>query len=179
MLEWPQQIAAADSLIEYGKSVSASCFVSQVEIHPAFASHQIAIREASNKINYFSFNEWAVRPSQSITVMLIKGIDQMGLFSKLSSQRTASGTDYTLETYVSALEVIRARPYFFAHVAVEFRLFDTVSGALITRYDTSVQRLLAKNDLNLFAAAVSNIFAEELQNLAQRIPTDIGAHENP
>jgi ABC-type uncharacterized transport system auxiliary subunit len=177
LLEYPRHITAdliiPDSLAyQFG-----SCFIETVDVHPAFSSHQIAIRENTNQINYFSFNEWAVRPSQSFTKLITDFFSDTGLFSEINVGRSSHGNDFIIDTYVSKIEVVKSRSLFLANVELEFQLKDVATGEVISKmYDGEV-KVMEKMDLNLFAATVSEIFVEKLHAFALQLNSDLKARQ--
>lgn len=173
LLEYPRlstmELLLADSLTSLG----GSCFIAQVDVHPAYASHQIVIRESSNQINYFSFNEWAVRPSQSLTAFITDFLTDADIFTSINAGRVALGNDFLLETSISKLEVVRAKPNLLAHVDISFTLRDLNTGSVVARHHGNEMKILEEKDLNQFAAAVSSIVAEQLHAFVQQI-NDVG-----
>lgn len=169
LLEYPRlttlELLAGDSLVNLG----GSCFIAPVEVHPAYATHQIVIREESNQINYFSFNEWAVRPNQSLTVFITDFFTDAGIFTSINAGRVAHGNDFLLETYVSKLEVMRGKPQLLAHVELTFTLSDMYTNKVVARHHANEVKILEDKDLNQFAAAVSQIFVEQLHVFARQI----------
>ena len=169
LLEYPRLttlgLLAEDSLSVLG----GSCFIAPVEVHPAFATHQIVVRESTNQINYCSFHEWAVRPSQSLTVFITDFFTDTGMFSSINSGRVALGNDFLLETYVSKLEVMRSKQQLLAHVELTFTLRYMRNNTVIARHHASEIKMLEEKNLNQFAAAVSRIVVEQLRIFARQI----------
>ncbi len=87
------------------RTLDATCELRNVEVAVPYASHQIAIREDTHRIRYFSFNEWAHRPELSLTTMMRTFLEKNRFFREIVSGRLREATDYTLKTKVHRLEV--------------------------------------------------------------------------
>ncbi len=177
LLEYPRHITADLRITDSLAYPFGSCFIETVEVHPAFSSHQIAIRENSNQINYFSFNEWAVRPSQSFTKLIKDFFSDTGLFTEINIGRSAHGNDFIIETYVSKIEVVKSRSLFLANVELEFLLKEGATGKVISNMYDSEVKVLKNMDLNLFAATVSEMFVEKLHAFALQLNSDLTARQ--
>ncbi len=169
LLEYPVEKSADQPLQGQSGLLPYSCFVAPVEIHPAFATHQIAIREQANQINYFSFNEWAVRPTQSLTKLALKFLQNNELFGRVTDSQLVPRNDFIFETYVSRIDMTMDRRDFIAHLAVEFRLVNNETGQTIAIHHTENQRRLEEKNLNEFAAAISEMFVNEMNVFARQL----------
>jgi ABC-type uncharacterized transport system auxiliary subunit len=162
LLEYPSEQAAASYTPEHTAPFPYACNVSPVDIHPAFASHQIAIREHANQINYFSFNEWATRPTESLTRLVLQYFQNNEVFETVISLRSGLGSVFSVETHVSRMDLTIEQKAFTANLAVKFSLVHNETRQVITSYQKVNQRLLEDKSLNEFAAAISEMFVEGL-----------------
>jgi cholesterol transport system auxiliary component len=135
----------------------------------AYLTHQIALREGSHAIRYFSFNEWAVRPDQALEEILRQYLSKHPLFTEGLAGRSAGEAGYRLETFVFRLEVGREQNDFVASLDMELVLTDTASGRVVASREASHRERLAQRDLNLFARAVSEAFVLELDRFAAQL----------
>lgn len=144
------------------KTIDGTFEVQRVEVAPAYASHQIAVREDTHRIRYFSFNEWAHRPALSLTNMTFSFLEEGRFFREIVTGRLHGTPDFVLKTMVRHMEVDHQSDVFEARLVVEFRLLNAETEEIILHHRADRNRLLDENSLNLFAAAVSELFAEEL-----------------
>lgn len=160
VLEYPSGLVLAP---EEGMSqVDGSLHIEAPVIHQAFATHQIALREDTHEIKYFTFNEWANRPEQSLATILWSYFQDMPVFGQ-GAVLTGSGQEtHALRTHVSRMEVVQHRNDFGARLDVEFLLVDRASGSILSTRKVSREEPLAQRNLNLFAAAISRVVVEEL-----------------
>ena len=143
--------------------VEKSLLVNPVEIHPAFSSNQIAIREDTHEIRYFSFNQWAVRPDQSLTSLLTDFLKRSNIFSSVYSPMVYIETDLTLETTVYNLEIVEDGRTFNARLNLEYRL-NSSDGQVLYSHRADRKETLEDRNLNLFSEAITSIFIGELEN---------------
>jgi ABC-type uncharacterized transport system auxiliary subunit len=144
-------------------------------VHQAFATHQIALREDSHEIKYFSFNEWVSRPEQSLNAILWSFFQDFPAFEQ-GVVAVAGGQDgFGIETHVSRMEVVQVRNDFHARLDVEFRLVDRSDGKILFTHRTGRQEALRQRNLNLFAATISEMFIEELQVFANGMLREVRA----
>lgn len=143
-------------------TVPGTCTVYPVEVSPAFATNQIAIRENTHEIRYFSFNQWAVRPEQGLTELLNRFLSENNIFLEVYRPSLIKEGDYILESRVYNLEVVSERKHYHARLSLEFILTDSKSGQPVKNHRADKTVPLEQRDLNLFASAISRIFIEEI-----------------
>jgi uncharacterized lipoprotein YmbA len=169
LLEYPagsaSQFAADSAEVRFDKPV----FINPVEIHPAFATHQIAIREGAYQINYFSFNEWATRPGQSLYILTSRFLSDHKWFSKLVDAPSAALQGYSLTVSIHRMEVAKVKQHFNTSLSMEFMLTDNQSGETTSSGLIDVRQGLESKNLNLFAAAVTAIYLDELNGFLDRV----------
>jgi ABC-type uncharacterized transport system auxiliary subunit len=171
ILEYPRDLSVTlpDPLI----TLDRSCFVSQVDVFPAFATNQIAYRENSHEIRYYSFNHWAVRPEASFTRMILTFFDTYPVFEQVYHDSPVHNADYTIETSVLRLEVVREGNDFLANLILKFRLTDNTTGDVVTEHNASNTTEIVERNLNLFAAAVNEMFIEEFSVFINAVMNNI------
>ena len=151
------------------KSLDATCELKKVEVAAPYASHQIAIREDSHRMRYFTFNEWAHRPGQSFSNMALRYLEEGKFFRELFTGRQRETPDYLIETKVFHLEVDNRTGMFEARLVVEFQMINTASNEPVVLHPANKSRFLQDNGLNLFAAATSDLFYDELSNFMELV----------
>lgn len=164
IIEYPADRQQSDTLTPLPFSLQ----IQDVDVHPAYGTTQIAIREEKNKINYFVNNQWASRPQQNFERFTVTYLSRNNIFQTTERRFWNDEPDYRLYISVYNMEVVRDNKDFTARLHLEFRL-ETLSGEIIDRHISDNFRLLEKRDLNLFATAINNIFYEELNYFAKRI----------
>lgn len=163
-LEWP----------EGAFTISGSCHIEDVSIAPAYNTHQIAVRENSHQVRYFSFNEWAVRPERQLTDLLLDFFHQNQVFQDVMHGRPMVQADYLLRTEVSHLELDHQDQVFKARLQMEMLLVDTSNGNTVFRHQSDRMEEIPEKDLNQFAAVISRLFEEELMAFSVAGMREIG-----
>ncbi len=170
LLEYPSDVII--HLHDTSTLLEKTCFLNPVNIYPVFSTNQIVYRENSHEIKYYSFNQWAVRPESSFTRMLMDFLEIYSVFGKVYSNSQINDSDYSIETSVQRLEVIRERKTYYANLNVRFRLADNKSGEILTEYVASRKTRMEERNLNLFAAAISEMFVMEFSVFINEILKD-------
>lgn len=148
---------------------AGKCEILPVYVAPVYASHQIAMREDSHSIRYFAFNEWAQRPGSRLTDMIVDYLESNNVFERTGFGRITDVADYIFETKVYRMEIDSQHDAFIARFIAEFSLIDNNTGKVINYHKADQSRELPGKDMNLFAAAISEIFAEELHVFIYKI----------
>ncbi len=136
--------------------------VFDVLVAPSYASHQIAIREESHRIRYFSFNEWAIRPGVALSAAAFNFFKLSGAFTEIIHGWRTEDVDYLIETEVFHLEVDDRDGLFQARLHLEFTVSNARNGEILYRHRADRYDELPERSLNLFAETVSRLFADEL-----------------
>lgn len=149
--------------INNGAPVQKSCLIRQVNISPAYATTQIALRERTHEIRYFAVNQWAVRPEQSLTSLLVGFIEENNVFRNIYTRPAFNlEPDYIMETTIHHMVLIEEGRDYYARLSLEYALRDPGNDQVIVNHRADRKELLEEKNLNLFAAAISEIFIEEL-----------------
>ncbi len=164
VLEIP--VSVHEKMPERLTPLAGSYFVKPVELSPAYASYQIALREESHSIRYFSFNEWAERPSNALTAMVNSFFNTNQVFEETLTGRQTEQADHIMQTRIHRMEADHQGSDFEARLVVEFSLTDARTGEILHHHRADRSSPLPQRNLNLFAAAISELFAEELASFA-------------
>ncbi len=156
---WPEQATI----------LPGTCLIASTEIAIAYATHQIAVREDSHQIRYFSFNEWAIRPEQAFTRLVLDFFEKYPVFEHLRYGRVTHPTDYVLDTRVIVVELDAREDDFQARLEVHFSLTRPEDDQVLQSYRAERIETLESIDLNSFAKAVSHMFAEELHAFSVKV----------
>lgn len=175
-------IEEPDSMInmqaDSGKMINAWCEVEEVKVYPAFASRQIVLRDASHQIRYFGNHEWAVRPSEILTPLIIDYLSTHLVFKRVADRFWEVAPDYRLKTTIFKLELGTIKKNKFeARLRIRFELINTKTDTIITARNVARNSTLRKNDLNLWASAISQMLHEELSNFSEQIRASLPANK--
>jgi ABC-type uncharacterized transport system auxiliary subunit len=142
--------------------------IADIDVHPAFATSQIALREEDHEVGYFVNHQWASRPQQCFERFTVNYMKHNNIFQHVERRYWNLIPEYRLYVTVNNLEVLRQGKDFFARLHVEFRI-ESSAGEVIESHFSDTTRLLEKRNLNLFAKAINNIYFEELNYFARKV----------
>jgi hypothetical protein len=118
-------------------------------------------------------NIWAVRPEQSLTNMMTEFFKNHKVFESVHLSTLNTETDFTLGATVYNLEVVQESRDYYARLNVEYQLKDHQSNQIVYDHRADKRVLLDDRNLNLFAAAISEIYVEELAKFVNTIIEEI------
>jgi ABC-type uncharacterized transport system auxiliary subunit len=167
VLETPKDTTVIDTTsTEY---IDEFCEVGKVNIYPAFSTRRIANRSRSHEITYYSSHEWAVRPTDILTNMLVDYMNAKGLFKSIAPRYWEVSPKYKIETTIYQLEVVKQNNDLAAHLHIEFRLVNNESKKTVTRYQADLTNPLEERKINLFASAISKMYYSAINDFSARI----------
>ncbi len=149
--------------------VKATCMIPEVYVYPPYSGTQIPLRNRSNELQYFSYHEWAVRPAQIFRQITMDYLSAENLFIRVSDRFWNENPDYRLELTIFNMEVIENKKSFEARFNYKFELIHAETYNLTLQQSADLRETLENNDLNLFAEAISTMFQNELEKLAENI----------
>lgn len=165
MLEYTaKQDIASDTL----SALPYSLEIMDIDLNPAFSSHQIAMREDAHEVKYFVNHQWASRPQKSLERFVVNYFNEHAIFENVRRSFWNVQPDFRLYIIIYNLEVVRDRKDFSAHLHLEMWL-ESNEGEVIHRHVADQTRMLEKRSLNLFAQAINNMFYEELNYFANKL----------
>ncbi len=154
-------------------NIDKFCEVSPVNVYPAFATNRIALRGNTHEVEYFRNHEWAIRPAENFTNIIIEFFERYEVFKGVDTRYWRTVPDYRLETTIYQLEVLENRKKISARINLEFRLIDIQTDQVILKHSADRYKQLEENKINLFAAAISEMFYQELINTTKKITSTI------
>lgn len=161
-IEWPDDLKVAEA--EDPGLIPGQCEIDQVLIIPPYEKMQIVNRSGSHEITFYKYNQWAVRPSVAVAEVIRTYLEGVRLFERVSTRYSRTIPDYRFSTTIRQLEVIEKKNQFLAHVNLEFRIMNNPDEKVLIEHRADRTEPLAKKDLNLFAAAISDLLVSELRS---------------
>jgi len=143
--------------------VPGRCEIDQIEISPLYEKTQIVNRSDSHEISYYRYHQWAIRPSVAVMEVVRTYLEGAGMFESVSSRYSRAIPDYHFTTTVRQLELIESKNQFLAHLHIEFGLVSSVDGRTLLEHRADRTAPLEKKEMNLFAAAISDMLVSELR----------------
>lgn len=154
-----------------------SCEIMAIELAPPFASNRIALRMRSHELTYYAYHKWAVRPDEILTPMVEQYLQNQGIFATASRRLWELNPHYRLQTRINRLEVIQDEKSLAARLDLEFSFIDNASKRVLAYHAAGKTKTLPQKNLNQFAAAISDLFHDELKTVAQKIAAALESAE--
>jgi ABC-type uncharacterized transport system auxiliary subunit len=164
---------SSEYIYETENTIDQYCEIIPVDIYPAYSSLKVALRSDDYEIIYYSFHQWAVRPSESFTRIMEDYFLHHKVFKGVSTRFWRINPKYKLITSIYRLEVLEEQGQLNAHLSLEFRLVEGENNLLLLSHKVNRKELLNSKDLNLFARAVGEIFYDELNRFSGKIMSEI------
>lgn len=161
LLEYP-----AERTVSFGEADNPLPVIVEAEdvnVSPAFASYEIAIRANTHEIRYFAQHRWATRPVKSMTSFLLTFFERNDVFENAGPRFWKVPPHYKLRTNIHQMEIFEEDKMFYARLHLELQLIKTDTEQVILTHVADNRQALDERDMNLFADAISNMFFDELQ----------------
>ena len=166
VLETPDDTTFVDTSKGY---IDEFCEVEKVVIYPAFETRQIANRSQSHQISYYSSHEWAVRPAEVLTNMLVDFMEGKRMFKRVATRYWKVSPAYKIESTIYQLEVVNEDNKLAAHLKLEFRLVNADTQEVLTKYQMNQYKTMEEKKINVFATIISELFYTALDDFSNKI----------
>ena len=143
--------------------------IGPVDVSPAYSSTRIVNRTRKNEIYYYSYHEWAILPKISVQEIAKEYFRSTNFYAEVSERLFESRPDYKLAIHVPKLEISEVTGVPTAHLVVQFRYIAVESGQVVLLHSIDENKNLQEKDLNMMAAAVSNLLWDSLISMNQKI----------
>lgn len=144
------------------------CEVRQTKVSKAFESNKIAYRSRSHELSYYNYHEWAIRPADAFTELMVNHFNNERLFKGVSERFWQVKPDYLLESDLFALEVVENNGMLEAHIAFEVRLLENNTFDILVAHRFNETIMLESKDLNEMAKKISQLLEKELGVLVDK-----------
>jgi len=166
VLETPDDTTYVDTTRGF---INEFCEVDKVAIYPAFETRQIANRSQSNQITYYSSHEWAVRPTEVLTNMLVDFMERKKMFRRVATRYWKVSPAYKIEATIFRLEVVNEDKELAAHLKMELRLVDGDTQEVIRKHKTDQYKTMEEKKINVFASMISEMYYSALNDFSDKI----------
>ena len=167
VIELPQESEVAT--VDPGQQFAANVDVRDFQVAKAFEQTRIALRTATNELNYFYYHHWAVRPSYSLADQIHLILDKKGMFNRCL-RGFSYNPDYLIWGTVESIERIHLDKKQNAHLTMTLQLVKADTEIPVVRhyFDRTVELKNQKN-MNAFAKVISQVLFEEAAVFSDKI----------
>jgi cholesterol transport system auxiliary component len=145
--------------------VESTLLIVLPEVSSAYNTTQMAYSEKPYQISYYRDNEWAATPGEMIQPLLVRTLQQTGIFRPTLTPPETGHADYALHTEVIELlqDYTASTPVL--RLTLRFQLLDAAGQALA---DREITKQVAMQDSNSYAGvnAANDALAKALGEAA-------------
>ena len=153
------------SLRPYPYSVQIGRF----EVRRVYGRQNIIYRFSPNQVQFYEYENWAVRPDYMFRDLVFKHIEESRLFNRVSLDYLDIKPDFRIEGTVEALEKFDAGDLFFGHLAMTFKMFDVDTGEQLWQLTFDQRRQVFSEDMIQTVRGISAIFQSEMEVVITQI----------
>lgn len=151
------------------KSHPYSLQVDRCDVQRIFSRQNIVYRFSANRIQYYEYQQWAVRPDYMITDLVYKYIDSAGIFSRVGTEFLDVQPDFRIDGTVDAIEKFDAGDILFAHLAMKFSMVRTSDGRQVWGYAFDERKRVYQSEMVYTVIALSQILQQQMNTIAGQI----------
>lgn len=137
--------------------------VRNFKIPRSFDSIRIVARFSSHQINYYRYSLWAVRPQIAIADLLAQHINAYHIFQDCQREFLDKIPDYEITGEIYQIELYDSEQFAAAHLKMVIELHDRSQNKLIVKHDFDREHQIPKENMTVFAKALSDIINEETE----------------
>jgi cholesterol transport system auxiliary component len=125
--------------------IESTLLIARPEASSAYDTTRMAYSEKPYQIAYYRDNQWAATPGEMIRPLLVRTLEQTGIFRAVLTAPETGHTDYALHTEVTELiqDYTEGTPVL--RLALHVQLLDEFGQAIADREISEEQPMLASN----------------------------------
>jgi cholesterol transport system auxiliary component len=145
--------------------LESTLLIAPPEVSSAYDTKQMAYSQMPYQIAYYRDNEWAATPGEMIQPLLVRTLQQTGMFRAVLTPPETGHADYALRTKVTELlqDYTAGTPVL--RLTVHFQLLDGVGHALADR-EIRVQEAMQDSNSYAGVTAANDALAKALREAA-------------
>jgi ABC-type uncharacterized transport system auxiliary subunit len=158
------------------KSPESSCKRDTLKVSQVFVTSSLMSKEMKyvvGEYKEYSYNEseWAEQPNKALSDAIVKVLEDSGLFAHVSSYKSFSSSNYTLETNVAAFtqHFSSDEKSSFVKIDMTFSLIDNSSAMVIASKHIVKEKKVMKADAQSGVTALNELLFTTLQEMTQWI----------
>jgi ABC-type uncharacterized transport system auxiliary subunit len=145
--------------------------VSQVFVKSSLMSKEMKYVVGDYKEYSYNESEWAEQPNKALTDTIVKVLEDSGEFANVSSYKSFSSSDYTLETNVAAFtqHFSSDEKESFVKIDMTFSLIDNSSAKVIASKHIIKEKKVMRADAQSGVRALNELLFTTLREMTQWI----------
>jgi ABC-type uncharacterized transport system auxiliary subunit len=134
-------------------------------------------RFSPNRIQYYDFERWAVRPDYMISDMIFKHFEATRLTNHVALEFLDTRPDFRLEGTVEALEKYDAGDLFYAHMAMTFKLLRIADGQQVWDYSFDERRQVYSQEMVHTVSGLSAILQANMDTIVGQLDSLFNSYQ--
>lgn len=143
--------------------------ISRFEVRRIYNRQNIIYRFSANQVQFYEYENWAVRPDYMMRDLVFQHIEESRLFNRVSLDFLDSRPDFRIEGTVEALERFDAGDLFFGHLAMTFKMFDVSNGQQVWQYSFDQRRQVYSDEMIQTIRGISAIFQSQMEVMITQV----------
>jgi ABC-type uncharacterized transport system auxiliary subunit len=136
--------------------------VERFAVQRIFDNQKIAYRFSPEEVQYYEYQQWAVRPEYMFTDVILKHLEASNLCNRIGTEFLDVKPDYRLEGSVNALEKYDATDVFYAHLAMSFKMVRVIDGQQVWDYSFDLRKQVYQKKMNYTIIALEAIMQAQM-----------------
>ena len=161
--------------------VAGSLRIRDLEITPAYDKDKIVYRFSPYQFQYYNYMLWAVKPNKMVSELIVRHMEQVGLFKVVSRDYGETRPEYELSGTLEAIEELDSGDEWFAHLAFSLRLTRYRDEVVIWSRRVDAKKRVYNKAPVYVAKALSQLMeeqmgqvVEELRVMLAKLPRPVG-----
>ncbi len=160
VMELPE--SRVTEIVPVDRSLNYQVDVRDFWVNRPYSQTNIAVRSASNELNYFYYAFWAVKPGAAVAELVYEILLEKNLF-KVCTLGHSAGPDWIVDGRIFALERVATKDGQAAHVKGEILLKNGKDESEVLSYPFDIEKpLKPNNSMNTFARITSEVIWEQM-----------------
>jgi ABC-type uncharacterized transport system auxiliary subunit len=154
-----------------------SLHIGRFEVQRIFNRQNIMYRFSPNRIQYYDYERWAVRPDYMISDMIFKHFEATRLTNRVALEFLDSRPDFRLEGTVEALEKYDAGDLFYAHMAMTFKLLRVADGQQVWDYSFDERRRVYSQEMVYTVSGLSAVLQANMDTIVGQLDSLFNSYQ--
>jgi ABC-type uncharacterized transport system auxiliary subunit len=143
--------------------------IDRFSVERIFNNEKIVYRFNPERLQYYEYENWAVRPEYMITNIVVRHLVASKICNRISTEFQDIKADYRLEGSVDALEKYDATDVFYAHLAMSFKLVRLIDGHQVWDYSFDQRKQVFQKKMDFTVNALSSIMESQMDIVVNQL----------
>jgi len=143
--------------------------VERITVQRIFNNQKIVYRFSPEELQYYDYDQWAVRPEYMFTDLIMKHLEASGIANRIGTEFLDVKPDYSIEASVDAVEKYDATDLFYAHLAMSFKMLRVSDGQQVWEYSFDQRKQVYQKKTVYTVIALSTIMQAQMDSVVTQL----------